>query len=194
MVKRVQAGSSKGGEFAPDNKGKVAPTTKIEQNLIDSLSGYIKAEEKSNGASIGYQYGSMFKKFGEAQAKVERDISRLTREHTLSRSVTMFKKIEEDTMSEAAEATTAVNAFSTQISENNGDSNPVVTSIFKVARDEANDKAEKLTLKYLAAVEARRAFEAEELEAKTDIQERKVSGEHVCTMRNGRCTRLEYHI
>jgi len=30
MVKRVEAGSSKGGEFASENKGKVALTTKIE--------------------------------------------------------------------------------------------------------------------------------------------------------------------
>ena len=160
MVKRVEAGSSKGGEFAPENKGKVAPTTKIEQSLMDSLAVYNSKKENKSGSS-GFQYGTMFKKFAEAQEDVEQNVSKATRGHDLSKSLTIFKKIEEDTMREASEATLAANAFSTQVSDWLGEDSPVVTTIFKVAMQESREKAEQLTLKYLAAVEARRAFEAE---------------------------------
>lgn len=63
-------------------------------------------------------------------------------------------------MREASEAVTAAKAFTSNVSNGHGADDPVRTSIFKVAMDEANDKANKLTIKYLAAVEARRAFEA----------------------------------
>jgi len=101
----------------------------------------------------------MFKKFAEAQKNVNQDVLKVTRGRDLSKSLTMFKKIEEDTMREASEAALAARAFANQASDSLLIDSPVSAAIFMVAMEEAVEKAEQATLKYLAAVEVRRAFE-----------------------------------
>ena len=169
MVKRVEAGSSKGGEFAPENKGKVAPTTKIEQNLVDSLKRYNTKKDNENESS-GFKYGTMFKKFAEAQENVNQDVLKASRGQFIGATITTFKKIEEDTMREASEAALASKAFANQLSDSLLIDSPVSSTIFTVAMEEAVEKAEQATLKYLAAVEARRAYEAAPTEEYNRIQ------------------------
>lgn len=159
-----------------------------------------------NGESIDIHYAKIFSRFSQSQEKIEKDISDITRGHSLSRSINMLNKIEVDALfeaSEASQAAEAITSMSMRVYKEGKD--PVANTIFKVARDEAMEKAEQLTLKYLAAVEARRAFEAETEEYNSPAARREkiglnpISGEgtpleHECSMLNGRCTHQEYHL
>lgn len=162
-----------------------------------------------NGESIDIHYAKIFSRFSQSQEKIEKDISDMTRGQSLSRSIYMFNKIEADALREASEASQAAEAIALMSKRvNNGEKEeggPVSSTIFKVAKDEAMERAEQLTLKYLAAVEARRAFEAETEEYNSPAARREriglnpISGEgtpleHECSMLNGRCTHQAYHL
>jgi len=109
-----------------------------------------------NGESIDIHYAKIFSRFSQSQEKIEKDISDMTRGQSLSRSIYMFNKIEADALREASEAiqaAEAITSMSMRVYKEGKD--PVANTIFSIARSEAMEKSEQLTLKYLAAVEAR---------------------------------------